>query len=217
MKLKSKFLSSLLITLLLFMFIFIEAYSYSETISTSLKDNILRLHIIGNSNSMQDQLFKLKCRDKIINYLKENIDYSTSTKKEIISFISDNITNLYTICYNLAKTENISTNFNIYLDTSYFPTKQYSNILMPEGTYDCLKIEIGSSSGNNWWCSLYPPLCFTECATNISTEENINNINSLKSSNLSHEETLLLTNSNSKKDIQIKFKILEVFSSKFND
>ena len=186
MKLK-KIKIIILLFILITLFTFIQAFSYSHALSSSLKNNILRLHILANSNSSQDQLFKLKCRDNIISYLNQNIDYTTATKEDITLFLSSHITNLYEICYKTAADENINTTFNISLCTSHFPTKQYGNILMPQGNYDCLKIEIGNSIGNNWWCSLYPPLCFTENSTNINLSNNIDNINSVKSSTLYKE------------------------------
>lgn len=204
----------ILIFTLLILFITTNAYSYSQTISNSLSNNILRLHIIANSNSPSDQIFKLKCRDKIIKYLNENIDYKNSSKEEISLFISTHLSDIYNICYFL-NNSNQNTTFNISLTTSYFPTKQYSNILIPAGYYDCLKIEIGNSSGNNWWCSLYPPLCFTEVSAEINDTENSKNISSLKNSSLSAEEKDLLTNSKTKKDIKFKFKLIELFNKAY--
>ena len=89
-----KLLSFILIFLLFISFTFIKAYSYAETISSSLEDKFLRLHIVANSNSNIDQLFKLKCRDKVMSYLNSNINYKTATKEDISKFISNNINNL---------------------------------------------------------------------------------------------------------------------------
>ena len=206
----------LLIFTLLILFFITQAYSYSETISTSLDSKILRLHIVANSNSYQDQIFKLKCRDAIINYLNTNISPSNYTKEYITSFLSNNINNIYEICNQLALQENLNLSFNIKLSKEYFPTKQYSNILLPSGIYDSLKIEIGKTKGNNWWCSLYPPLCFTESSTLISETESLSNLNSISSSTLSNEEINLISKSNINTDIKFKFKIIELFNSFYN-
>jgi stage II sporulation protein R len=206
----------LLIFTLLILFFITQAYSYSETISTSLDSKILRLHIIANSNSYQDQIFKLKCRDAIINYLNTNISPSNYTKEYITSFLSNNINNIYKVCDQLALQENLNLSFNIKLSKEYFPTKQYSNILLPSGIYDSLKIEIGKTKGNNWWCSLYPPLCFTESSTLISETESLSNLNSISSSTLSNEEINLISKSNINTDIKFKFKIIELFNSFYN-
>lgn len=206
----------LLLSTLLILFSITQAYSYSETISTSLNSKILRLHIIANSNSYQDQIFKLKCRDAIINYLNTNINSSNYTKEYITSFISNNINNIYEICNQLALQENLNLSFNIKFSKEYFPTKQYSNILLPSGIYDSLKIEIGETNGNNWWCSLYPPLCFTESSTLISETDNLSNLNSISSSTLSNEEINLISKSNINTDVKFKFKIIELFNSFYN-
>lgn len=206
----------LLIFTLLILFFITQAYSYSETISTSLDSKILRLHIIANSNSYQDQIFKLKCRDAIINYLNTNISPSNYTKEYITSFLSNNINNIYEICDQLALQENLNLSFNIKLSKEYFPTKQYSNILLPSGIYDSLKVEIGKTKGNNWWCSLYPPLCFTKSSTLISETESLSNLNSISSSTLSNEEINLISKSNINTDIKLKFKIIELFNSFYN-
>lgn len=209
----------LLIFFLLILFITTNAYSYSQTISNSLNNNILRIHIVANSNSPSDQIFKLKIRDKIIEYLNKNIDYKSASKEDISNFILSHKSDIYEICNLVTKNEyknkDSHTTFNINLTSSYFPTKQYGNILMPEGYYDCLKIEIGNSSGNNWWCSLYPPLCFTEMSAEINNNENLDNISSLKNSSLSTEEKDLLINSNTKKDIKFKFKLIELFNKTY--
>lgn len=206
----------LLIFTLLILFFITQAYSYSETISTSLDSKILRLHIVANSNSYQDQIFKLKCRDAIINYLNTNISPSNYTKEYITSFLSNNINNIYEICNQLALQENLNLSFNIKLSKEYFPTKQYSNILLPSGIYDSLKVEIGKTKGNNWWCSLYPPLCFTKSSTLISETESLSNLNSISSSTLSNEEINLISKSNINTDIKLKFKIIELFNSFYN-
>lgn len=208
-----KLLSFILIFLLFISFTFIKAYSYAETISSSLEDKFLRLHIVANSNSSIDQLFKLKCRDKIMSYLNSNINYKTATKEDISEFISNNINNLYKICYSLAETENYNTDFKIELSNSFFPTKQYGNILMPSGYYDCLKINIGSSAGNNWWCSLFPPLCFSNQSTSSNLNYEKTHTLPIIKNTLPIEEATLLTNSQNQKDIKLKFKIVEAFSS----
>lgn len=208
-----KLLSFILIFLLFISFTFIKAYSYAETISSSLEDKFLRLHIVANSNSNIDQLFKLKCRDKVMSYLNSNINYKTATKEDISKFISNNINNLYKICYSLAETENYNTDFKIELSNSFFPTKQYGNILMPSGYYDCLKINIGSSEGNNWWCSLFPPLCFSNQSTSSNLNYEKTHTLPIIKNTLPIEEATLLTNSQNQKDIKLKFKIVEAFSS----
>ena len=109
----------LLIFFLLILFITTNAYSYSQTISNSLNNNILRLHIVANSNSPSDQIFKLKIRDKIIEYLNKNIDYKNSSKEVITNYLLSHMYDLYDICNSVAKKESknniYDTTFNINL------------------------------------------------------------------------------------------------------
>ena len=88
----------------------------------------------------------------------------------------------------------------------YFPTKIYGNISLPSGFYDALKIEIGEANGENWWCSLFPPLCFTDISSGVIDEESDENLQN----NLGDEEYSVITDDSN--DYKIKFKILELFS-----
>lgn len=88
----------------------------------------------------------------------------------------------------------------------YFPTKYYGNISMPAGLYDALKIEIGEAKGQNWWCSLFPPLCFTDISSGIIDEEADENLQN----NLDEEEYSIITSSSN--TFKFKFKILELFT-----
>ena len=88
----------------------------------------------------------------------------------------------------------------------YFPTKVYGNISFPAGFYDALKIEIGEAKGENWWCSLFPPLCFTDISSGIIDEE----ADEILQNNLDDEEYSIITDNSN--NYQIKFKILELFS-----
>ena len=91
----------------------------------------------------------------------------------------------------------------------YFTTKEYSEIILPEGYYDALKIELGESKGQNWWCVMFPSLCIIDS----------NNLNFSKSSeqllqeNLSEEELSIISNNNTTPDIKIKFKLIELFEN----
>ncbi len=187
----------LVITILLISFVF-----YSASIQKSISSKVLRLHILANSNSSFDQELKLKVRDNVINYvtplLKDSI--SLSQTKEIIS---RNIDNINTIAQEtVSKYSNYKT--CIYLASSKFPTKHYGNFSFPAGNYEALKIIIGEGKGNNWWCVMFPPLCFTNGS---SGEFDKDSEEQLKDS-LSDKEYELVNNYE-KTDIKIKFKILE--------
>ena len=87
-------------------------------------------------------------------------------------------------------------------------TKYYGNISLPAGNYDALKINIGEAQGQNWWCSLFPPLCFIDISSGYLEDED----KEILEKNLSEEEFMLI--SSSSPDIKLKFKILELLNSK---
>jgi len=179
---------------------------YCISIQTSIANKVLRLHILANSNSVFDQELKLKVRDEIVNYLTpllKNSSNLTETKK----IISYNIDSINTIAQTVvSKYSNYKT--SISLASSNFPTKQYGNISFPAGNYEALKITIGEGEGNNWWCVMFPPLCFT----NSSAGEFDDDSTSQLKDSLSKEEYYMVNNYN-KSDVKVKFRILEWLNS----
>lgn len=198
----------LIITILLFIFILISANSYANAISNNLSDSFFRLHIIANSNSQEDQNLKLKIRDEIIKYM-ESFSYSYN-KEEIIQISKKHIDDFKRIAENVIKESGFSYNVSVEIGKYEFPTKEYGNISLPAGTYDALKIQIGDAVGKNWWCSLFPPLCFVDISSGTIDSDGENYLKET----LSEEEFSIVT-SNSK-DIKLKFKIVELFNNKQN-
>jgi stage II sporulation protein R len=200
---KSYLSKFLLIILLLIAFIFISAKSYANTVMEDLTENIFRLHIIANSNSTEDQNLKLKVRDEIIAYIK-NLTNDCESKEEIISITSNNLNELASIAKETIIKNGYNYDVTIELGNFYFPTKYYGNISMPAGNYDAIRIKIGEANGQNWWCSLFPSLCFTDVSNGTIDKKADENLQK----NLNSEEYSLITDTSPK--IKIKFKILEL-------
>lgn len=196
----------LLLIILLAIFIFITAKSYATSVFTNLSENIFRLHIIANSDKDYDQELKLKIRDEIINYIKP-LTENCKNKKEVISIIEDNLNNLANIAKGTIIKNGYDYDVTVELGNFYFPTKHYANVSMPSGNYDAIRIKVGKSEGKNWWCSLFPALCFTDVSNGIIDKKSEK---SLKS-NLEKEEFSLITNKN--KEIKFKFKLIELFNN----
>ena len=201
---KSKYIFILII--LLFCFIFISISSYAHTVSENLSDNFFRLHILANSNSEIDQNLKLKVRDAIIEYMNFQ-DFSDYSKLEVTNFVTNNLDNFTKIAQDIVNKNGFDYPVSLEVGNFYFPTKLYGNISLPAGNYDALKISIGKSQGENWWCSLFPPLCFVDISSGVIDDSSKNNLKQ----NLSEEEFAIITNDNG--TIKLKFKILEIFSN----
>ena len=191
---------------LLFCFIFLSISSYAHTVSGNLSDNFFRLHILANSDSEIDQNLKLKVRDSIIEYMNSQ-DISNSTKAEVISIVENNLENYKLIAEKVISEKGFEYPVSVEIGNFHFPTKVYGNISLPAGYYDALRIKIGNAEGENWWCSLFPPLCFVDISSGVIDESSKDNLKE----NLSDEEFAIITSSDEK--IKLKFKLLEIFSN----
>ena len=207
---KNNFKNLILIIFLFICYTFICAFSYVNAISSDISSNVFRLHVIANSNSDEDQALKYIVRDNILQYMKE-ITVNVDSKEEIIKIIEDNKNNFYDIAINTIRNEGYDYDIKIEIGNFEFPTKVYGDIALPCGYYDALKIEIGNAEGRNWWCVMFPPLCFVDITSAVVPEDS----KSILESNLDDEEyDLISTNST---EMEIKFKIVELFQNMKND
>ena len=119
----------------------------SEGITEDLQNNLLRLHIIANSDSENDQKIKLDVRDALL----KMGEYDEQKLSKTANGMLEDLKTGYRakICYR----------------SRYVPVKSYKNIALPEGEYACLDVILGEGRGENWWCIAYPPLCFTEAVS----------------------------------------------------
>ena len=202
-----KFKHLLAIFLLLVIFLIFNIFSYSNKVFAGLQNNIFRLHILANSDSEADQTLKLAVRDSVIEYMK-TINNTSFTKEETIQNVNSHLKDLQKIAED--KIHELGYDYAVSLEVGnfYFPTKYYGNISLPAGNYDALKINIGEAQGQNWWCSLFPPLCFIDISSGYLEDED----KEILETNLTEEEFALV--SSSSPDVKLKFKIVELLNSK---
>ena len=201
-----------ILTILVFIYIALLSFNYSKAISSNLSDSVFRLHIIANSDSSADQELKLKVRDKIIEYMN-TLTSNSSDKKDVISIVNNHLDSFKEIALNTIKENGYNYDVNIEIGNFHFPTKSYGDISFPASNYDALKIEIGDAIGQNWWCVLFPPLCFVNSSTGVVPDDSKN---SLKE-NINSESYEIISEGNNSNDntsdIKIKFKIIEFFNN----
>lgn len=170
----------------------------------NLSDNLLRMHIIANSDSKIDQNTKLKVRDCILNEMGEELSsFPTASQAKID--VSKKLDKIKSIAQNTLIQEGINEEVKVSLENTYFPRKSYHDITLPKGNYDALRVEIGNAKGQNWWCVMFPPLCFTDCATGEIKEDDKEKLKS----NLPKSEAELITSD--KNSIKVKFKLYELW------
>ena len=191
---------------LLLLYISVSAFSYASNVSNNLANSVLRLHIIANSDSVEDQELKYKIRDKVIEYMK-TITCGIASKSEAISIAKEHIDDFKLIAKEVIANNGYNYNVNVNIGNFPFPTKQYGDISFPAGFYDAIKIELGEANGKNWWCVMFPPLCFVDVTSGIVPNES----KEIIESSLSSEEYAIISQNNS--EITFKFKLLEFFGN----
>ena len=165
-----------------------------------ISDKVLRLHVIANSDSAEDQNLKLKVRDSIIKFFEnQNFKSREETKK----FASDNLDKIRIISQNEILKNGFKYNVEAKVCKASFNTRVYDEIALPAGEYDSLKIIIGDGKGKNWWCVIFPPMC-------IPAAEKCNVDRKSYNENFSKEDKNVIENKDSYK---IKFKVVELFES----
>lgn len=129
--------------------------------SMSLSDNksYLRIHIRANSNSEEDQNIKYKVRDLIVTYITPKVENMTS-KDQVIDLLNNENHSMTLIVNEFLKENDFDYGCNISINNEFFPTRTYEDLTLDADYYDALIINLGSGTGNNWWCVVYPPLCF---------------------------------------------------------
>ena len=196
----------IILSFLLFLYTTICAFSYAENVSTDIANSVFRLHVIANSDSKEDQDLKYKVRDSLIKYMKEICD-DCKNKDEAIDLVTEYQEEFKQIALQTIHDEGYSYDVNISIGNFEFPTKDYGDISLPAGFYDALRVEIGEAKGQNWWCVMFPPLCFVDVTSGVVPEASKEQLEN----DLSEEEYALVSEDSDIK-IQFKFKILEFFN-----
>lgn len=206
MKFNTKIKRLIILIILLTLFIFVSAVSYTKAVCSDIQNSVFRLHVIANSNSEEDQNLKYIVRDSIIAYINE-ISKNATSKYEVMQIAKDNIDAIHTIAIQTVKNNGYDYAVAVNVGNYIFPSKKYGDITFPPGYYDALKIEIGEAKGQNWWCVMFPPLCFVDITSGIVPETSKEQIKE----SLSEEEFDLISGKST--DVEIKFKIVEVLQN----
>lgn len=197
----------IILSFLLFLYTSICAISYAQNVSTDIANSVFRLHVLANSDREEDQNLKLMVRDKLLDYMN-SICSNCNSKQEAISLVEENKDTFQQIAIDTIKEQGYSYSVKINIGNFEFPTKNYGDISLPAGYYDALRVEIGEAKGQNWWCVMFPPLCFVDVSSGIVPDES----KELMENNLSEEEFALVSQEENN-EIQFKFKLLEFFTN----
>lgn len=181
--------------------------AYSNRVESALAGSVIRLHVLANSNSAADQELKLKVRDRILAEMGECFSH-TARLEQARDMVCENMDEIARIAREEVMANGYDYPVTVSLGTSDFPTKAYGNVTLPAGTYEALKVEIGESAGQNWWCVLFPPLCFVDATTAELPEES----RRILEDSLGEEGYALVTQSD-ELPVEVRFKAYELWQS----
>lgn len=137
-----------------------------EHIQKNISQNILRFHVLANSNSKEDQELKLQVRDAILYYLQDDLS-KCKDLQTAETIISEKETAILKVAKDTIKKAGYTYDVTGEFTDCYFPEKSYGDATFPQGTYHAYRVQIGNSEGKNWWCVMYPPLCFIDATHGV--------------------------------------------------
>lgn len=199
----------LAISLLFGLVVSMVVMAYADETQKEIASGVVRLHIIANSDEAGDQAVKLKVRDEIIREFSEELSKAESPA-QAQQIMSSNLGRAEAVAARVLAENGYDYSAKASLGVSHFPVKHYENITLPPGDYNALRIVLGSGSGQNWWCVMYPPLCFSGSVQGYAPDTSEQ---TLKAS-LGEDNYALVTNGeDGELPVQFKFKLLEIFDS----
>lgn len=187
--------------------VFIGTYSVLESNNNmdqeAVAAKLIRFHVIANSDTAPDQALKMKVRDEVLGYISPKLKNSKNVN-ESRNLIRENDVKIKEIAEKVITTNGYKYSVKTTLGKENFPVKTYGNITLPQGEYEAYRIIIGNGSGQNWWCVMFPPLCFVDISVGqVAYEETEKQMKKV----LTPGEYELVNNKN--KNIEVKFKVIE--------
>lgn len=163
-----------------------------------IRESILRLHVIANSDSQADQALKLKVRDRLLEagseFFQSSEDIAQAEEK-----IAQHLTQMQTIAQKTVHEAGYDYPVAVSLSNEYFNTRTYENVTLPAGYYDAVRVVIGSGTGKNWWCVMFPPMCLPAAEDDMKL-----------SAVLSDDELAFVTDTDG---FEVRFKVVEWYET----
>lgn len=178
---------------------------YARNVREEIAGNVIRLHILANSDSHEDQELKIKIRDRILEKYRAEL-CSNENIAATRALIYDNMSGIKSTAEKTARENGFDYTVNVYLAKDFFPTKKYADVTLPAGKYEALRIEIGKAGGKNWWCVMFPPLCYADTDESEAAVKSKERLEQL----LSGDCYCLMTKNSP--DVKVKLKIIELWS-----
>lgn len=187
---------------------------HTLAVQQNLAEQVVRFHVLANSNSSDDQALKLLVKNAVLEYMSEPLA-RCETASEAVEILDKNTSSIIRVARQVIEENGYSYSVTAGIEEVYFPVKSYGDVTFPAGMYTAYRIIIGEGDGNNWWCVLYPPLCFIDITHGIVPEESREQLRSV----LTEEEYLAITEmpddssvlfdaSENPREVYLRFRIL---------
>lgn len=179
----------------------------------NISDKLIRFHVIANSDSDSDQSIKLEIRDAILKEFGQSLS-KCKTREESLKYIKSRLPEIEGLADEILSEGGKNYKAKAFLGEFKFPIKSYGTITLPPGEYTALKVILGDGGGKNWWCVMFPPLCFIDITRGLTSEETDKSLGKV----LNKNEIREITQDNNKtsntlqanKNIKFKFKSVEI-------
>ncbi len=149
---------------------------------------VFRFHVLANSDSEEDQALKMKVKERVISYMHGELPDSQSAEMTE-DWARMHLTEIREVAKMALEQEGCQDDVTVEVTNCYFPDKTYGDVTFPKGNYDALRIKIGKAEGQNWWCVLFPNLCFVDAIHAVVPEEGKEDLKEV----LSEEEYEMVT------------------------
>lgn len=206
---------------------------FSKYNTSNINSKLLRFHVVANSDNVYDQAVKLKVRDAVLKNFGPDLT-KCMTRQDAIEYLKLNISKIEDISNQILHEYGKKYTAKAEVGQFMFPVKSYGSITLPEGEYEALNIKLGNGEGKNWWCVMFPPLCFIDITRGITTADTdrelekvltaseIKSITTLSNSKISGKTSAIkpkkISNTGSVKTpdrVLLKFKSVELFDSAY--
>lgn len=176
-----------------------------QALQKGIASQVIRFHVLANSDSREDQEVKLKVRDGVVAFVQQKLK-KVESKEEAKKIIQKNLSKIKREANRILEEEHYESRAVAKLTKEEFPVKVYGDTVFPAGEYETLQVEIGNAQGHNWWCVMYPSLCLVDESVAVVPEESKEKLRD----SLTEEEFETITQE--KPAVKYRFKLAEIWN-----
>ena len=181
-------------------------YVKNQRIQEQIAGKVLRFHVLANSDTAEDQNLKLAVRDAVGSRMAELLS-DVQDREACEQVVEAHLPEIAETAQAVVREAGYEYEVHAAIEETEFPSKTYGKFTFPAGKYEALRVVIGEGEGHNWWCVMFPPLCFVDISSGVVPDESKELLENI----LSEEEFALISENDNNTEIQFKFKLLEFF------